>query len=308
MFLVPFLLAALLIVWGAARTALHLEQVSAGWVLLGIAALSVLPLVLVVLDGLASTGGSIEVGTVKIALTAETAVQPQVVVPSNVTNDPGTALADSGGHRILTALKKAAAADAVVVDLADGHAWWETRLLILCAGATRRGRPSAVVFTGVQAGRPGRFLGWGHPNELLEALLEADPDYRREYVKANGFGATARLDTAQRLPDPPSVPVVVPADQPAVLNPFLEEQFLAILLAPKETPAPVEISTGRLHSLFDSVLRTASVDRSVGDADWVRSALRSEDERIVLTESGRYVGMMSRGAVTRAALLSLIGS
>ncbi len=46
---------------------------------------------------------------------------------------PGGAVADSETNEILDALRQAAATEVVVVDLKGGHAWWETRLLVLIA-------------------------------------------------------------------------------------------------------------------------------------------------------------------------------
>ncbi|HEY3005403.1 MAG TPA: hypothetical protein VGJ44_23865, partial [Kribbellaceae bacterium] len=45
----PVLLLILLVLWGVGRTVLHFEKAAAGWVLLGIVILGVLPILLVVL-------------------------------------------------------------------------------------------------------------------------------------------------------------------------------------------------------------------------------------------------------------------
>lgn len=47
--LAPLLLVVLVVVWAAARTVLGLASVPAGWVLLGIVGLSLLPVLLLVL-------------------------------------------------------------------------------------------------------------------------------------------------------------------------------------------------------------------------------------------------------------------
>ncbi|MFJ9843575.1 hypothetical protein ACIRYZ_24580 [Kitasatospora sp. NPDC101155] len=155
------LFVLLLITWGAARKQLRLGEVPAGWALLGIAVLSLVPVILVILDGLASSGGSFEVASVKIALNAATTSQRPVVIPCNITDQPGLPVVDSGGSHILSTLRSSAGTIVVIVDLEDGHAWWETRLLVLCAGAQRLGRPSVIVFTAVQGGKAGHYLGWG---------------------------------------------------------------------------------------------------------------------------------------------------
>ncbi|KJS51301.1 hypothetical protein VM98_37925 [Streptomyces rubellomurinus subsp. indigoferus] len=70
-------------------------------------------------------------------------------------------MVDSGGSHILSTLRRSAGTDVVIVDLEDGHAWWETRLLVLCAGAERLGRPPVIVCTAVQGSQTGRYIGWG---------------------------------------------------------------------------------------------------------------------------------------------------
>jgi hypothetical protein len=187
--LTPILLILLLAAWGMGRERLHFDEAPAGWVLLGVALLSMIPVLFVVLEGLAVSGGSIEVGTVKVAVTSTaTAVSVAAhTVPSNATQQRGVPLQDSGSSQILDALKGSSAANVVIVDLEDGHAWWETRLLILCAGATRLGRPRVIVFTALQEGQWGRFAGWGRPRDLRDRLLDADQGYRRALEEATGW-------------------------------------------------------------------------------------------------------------------------
>ncbi len=201
------------------------------------------------------------------------------------------------------------------MDLEDGHAWWETRLLVLCAGAKRLGRPSVIVFTAVQGGKAGRYLGWGRPQELLDSLLVSDPHYRTAYLQMRSLAAVAPLRRRAGDTDPTTPSLAVDVPQMAWIidrqvnspSPVLGEELLSEALKPLETP-PREIDSMRLQCLFHAVLHTASVDRTVPDAEWVRSALQSDDDYIALTESGRYVGMMTSSAVVRHTLLSLIPS
>jgi hypothetical protein len=53
---------------------------------------------------------------------------------------------DSATTQILDTLRQATGDYVVVVDLEDGKAWWETRLLVLLAGAVRLGKPDKIVF------------------------------------------------------------------------------------------------------------------------------------------------------------------
>ncbi|MFF7359083.1 hypothetical protein ACFZA1_41805 [Streptomyces filipinensis] len=318
LFLAPLLLVVLTVAWGAARTALGLDTASAGWVLVGIVGLSLLPVLLVVLSGVASTGGSVELGAVKIALTAVAGSQRGLEVPRNVVPQLGVSLADAGGVEAIVSLRKLRGTEVVIVDLEDGHAWWETRLMLLSAGATRLGRPSVVVFTAQQQGRADQFIGWARPADLLECLQESDPGLRRAYLQAFGQAVAVRLaePTPQTSPLPTTSALMKdlglqgmrymthPAPRNE-LNPLLEEQLLARSMADFEA-LPAEIDVSRLHQLFTPVLHTKALERTDDDAPWLRAALLDEGEYVAFTDSGRYTGIMSGAAVARAALLALL--
>jgi hypothetical protein len=309
--LVPVLLILLLVVWGVSRDPLHFDKAHAGWVLLGIVLLSVLPLLLVVLESVALSGGSIEVGKVKFALTAAATAQSLVVATRNVA--PGASISDTGSAQIIDGLRRARSARIVVVNLEDGHAWWESRLLILCAGAVRLGRPLVIVFTAMRSGRANQFVGWGHPTELLDRLLDANPDYARKFEHAMGLASAARQEhsvpragaQARMVPQAKSF-IVYPHD-PESLNPFLEEQLLADALGSVESP-PREIGLGRLHDLFDPVLHIGRVDRTDLEAEWFKKALRSDEEYVAVTDSDTYVALMTRDDVISEVLLAVTGN
>jgi hypothetical protein len=318
--LVPVLLVVLAVAWGAARTAVGLESASHGWVLLGIVGLSLLPVLLLVLDDLASGGGSVEVGSVRIALTATAAARPGLVVPRNVVPRAGLSLADSAGFEVTGSLRGLRGSDVVIVDLEDGHAWWETRLLLLCAGAARLGTPSVVVFTAHRQDRAGQFIGWARPAQLRDRLLEADPALRKAALRAAALAGVTRLAEAPapgRDRPPPSVATLakdlgldtlrhlthpMPREE---LNPYLEEQLLATEVAPHEA-LPAEIDVPRLEQLFQPVLHTHAAERTEDDARWLRAALLDEDDHIAFTHAGRYIGIMPGPAVARTALLAML--
>lgn len=80
---------------------------------------------------------------------------------------------------ILDSLKQATESDVAVVDLGDGSDWWETRLMVLLAGAERLGKPKMIVFVGREEKIAGRFQGWSHVSDLLSCLVRAHPQYER---------------------------------------------------------------------------------------------------------------------------------
>jgi hypothetical protein len=303
--LVPLLFGLLLLGWGLGRGPLHMDTAPVGWVLLGIVLLSLLPVLLSALDGLAMSGGSIEVGKVKVALTAAATAQRLVVAPPNVA--PGTNIGDSGSQQIIDGLKRAQSAKIVVVRLEDGHAWWESRLLILCEGAVRLGHPEVMVFTASRRDKPDQFVGWGHSAQVRGCIVQANPDYGTAYDKAVGLAAAARHQHALDGAAPPALQnkqYIVYPGVPGVLNPFLDEQLLADALAPLEA-SPREIGAGRLQDLLDPVLHTGAVDRTDLDAEWFKKALQSDEEYVAVTDSGTYVALMTRADVVSEVLLAV---
>jgi hypothetical protein len=301
----PLLFVVLLVAWGVGREPAHLENAPVGWVLLGIVALSLLPVALLVLEGLAVSGGSVEVGKVKVALTAAAQAQPLVVAPPNVA--PGTHITDTGSEQIIEGLRRARSAKVVVVGLEDGHAWWESRLLILSEGAVRLGRPEVMVFTASRQGKPDQFVGWGHPADVRDRLVQANPDYGMARDRALGLAAAARQQHAVGGVIPLALKNkqhIVHPTSPDVLNPFLEEQFLADALGPLEAP-PREIGFGRLEDLLDPVLHSGAVDRTDLDAEWFRKALQSDEEYVAVADAGTYVALMTRADVVSEVLLAV---
>ena len=304
--LVPLLLTVQLVAWGLIRYSLGLDTVRTGSLLLGVVSLSLLPLILLLLEGLALTGGSIEVGSIKVALTAAASAQPLVVATRNVA--PGTDVTDADSEKFFDGLRRTRSATVVVVSLEDGHAWWETRLLILCASAVRSGMPEVMAFTASRQGKPAQFVGWGHPVEILQRLLDANAVYRDAYDRAMGYAVAARMrhalgaDAKFVLP-PHKLRVVYPAG-PDKVNAFLEEQLLADELRQQEV-TPREIGVGTLTDMLDPVLRAGSVDRTDLDSEWFRKALRADEGYVAVTDSGTYVALMTRADLVSEVLLAV---
>ena len=314
-------LVALLAAWGLLRDLLHFDRVEAGAVLAGIVALSVLPILMLLLEGIGTGGGSIEIGQVKVDLTAAARAQVLTVAPPNVA--ASEVIGDSGSHQIIEGLKRSRASRTVVVDLEEGHAWWESRLLILCEGAVRLGQPQVVVFTATRSGRVRQFVGWAHPAAIQRRLLDADPGFAAAHDSALGLALAARqthgLAAGNANPAGNARPqallnkqfIVYPGGiQPTGvgrLNEFLEEQLLADALAPSEIQGHREITVSRLEELLAPVLRKGYVDRTDPDAEWFRKALRSDEEYLAVTDAGTYQGLMSRAQVVTEVLLALAG-
>jgi len=235
---------------------------------------------------------------------------------------PGRAVTDSGTHEILAALHEAASHDVVVVDLHEGDAWWETRLLVLLAGAARRGRPNTVVFTGTDGTRPGRFLGWAPPAALLERLLASSAVY--QHVSASAEAAANNWALVEPLVPPPawSGAALGPPPQPPQIyglaaryfwmafqpsglpNPMRFEQLLASELGERvETPQPPRgISLIRLDELFRPVLRKQAIEETDPAAAQMEALLSDEGPYIAVTRDGHYQRLLPRPLAINAIL------
>jgi hypothetical protein len=247
-------------------------------------------------------------------------VPSSVTVPANI-GVRGLPLSDSSTSQILDALRAAVTTPVVVVALEDGNAWWETRLLVLCAGAVRRGRPEAIVFTATLGEAEGVFLGWATPASLLAALLRTRDDYASGFGRARSANAQVELvnPVGQPMDAPPPVPLAslkglahfhlwVGTDPSAPQRPneFAFEQFLAMQLGETvEQQGPPVISVIRLHELFDPVLHEAQIDDRWSESQRLEAFLSSEQPYIALTSRGRYVGLLNHRAGTNAVLASL---
>src|SRR4051794_24067373 len=153
-------------------------------VLIGILLLSLLPLALALLDVIIDRGGSIKYGGVEINFVrSKENATAGITVASNI-GVPGQPVTDSATAQILETLKEATTNEIVVVDLGDGQAWWETRLLVLLAGAVRLGKPDKIVFLGKDANIDRQFRGWAFARELLPRLVAAHPQYARSLHSA----------------------------------------------------------------------------------------------------------------------------
>lgn len=146
-------------------------------VLVGVLLLSLLPILLALVDVIIERGAVIGYAGVTIDFSRV----PQFggygfTVPVNI-GLRAQAVTDSSTTEIIDTLEKSTSCDVVIIDLESGQAWWETRLLVLLAGAVRLKKPDKLVFIGRDSGTDRCFQGWSHPYELLPHLLEANPQY-----------------------------------------------------------------------------------------------------------------------------------
>jgi hypothetical protein len=295
-----------------------------GWLMLGVVLLALTPLLLLILDRVASTGGSVEFRGIKIAFAAQ-AAGSAVTLPPNMGIPPGASVADSGGFQLEAAMREATKNDVLVVDLEEGSAWWETRLFTLCSGAYRRGQVRAVVFVATDRTVARTFQGWASPGRLVQAMLDASPDLRHA---ADDAAVTARrwsLAYAPGSPAPavpaPAVPAraVIPLSDPVNIipgyfpfqeedrKPFADEEALLAAFGPLERQ-PRAVTMARLTEMFGAILHDVTIDDQDPDDVWMRTALSLDDDYLAVTRGQVYVGLLSRSAVLTRIVGALVGS
>lgn len=198
------ILVSLLLIFVVLRTTINWpSEKSETAVLTGVLLVSLLPILLSLVDVIIERGGVFEYKGLKIDFSHVRGMgPPEFTVPVNV-GVPGQPVSDSSTTNILDALKQATACDVVIIDLEDGQAWWETRLLVLLAGAVRLKRPEKVVFIGKDGGIDKCFQGWAHPADLFPYLLKAHSQYSLSYHKSMAAARQWELveptgDTANR--------------------------------------------------------------------------------------------------------------
>jgi hypothetical protein len=313
--------ALLLVVLVAAAIVVYLllqwpPEALLGWVLLAVVLVGLLPVILLVLNRLATDGGSVGIpGVLELAFQAARSgpgANSAAHVSGNLGAPPGVDVHDSGGGNIMEALTQAVSNPVAVIDLGEGESWWESRLLLLLSGAARLGRPRAVVFVATRNRAPQQFLGWGEPRELLRCLLAMSD---RELVKAYHRGRAEALKWQLGAPTDPGIAATVPWTPTYTIDPerssrdLAPEALLMNVIATVESPGPVRsISIGRLDDLVGPVMRTTSVEDSAPEHEKLAAVLATTDAYIAVVDQGHYATVISRDVAVNAVLRSVVQS
>ncbi|MDH4078907.1 MAG: hypothetical protein OEU68_03735 [Nitrospira sp.] len=291
----------------------HPVSLSENTILIGLLAFSLLPVALALVDLFIERGGVLKYGGFEIEFSRlERAAMKDITIPINV-GVAGQAVTDSSTTQILDALKKATSCDVVIIDVEDGQAWWETRLLVLLSGAERLKRPQKIVFVGTIAGQRQQFHGWAHPDELLRCLMRSHEQYQRSLLRARAAGRQWDLvEPIHRVSPGPGVtppayswmtsglairhPWMAFDASTGLPNEFLTEQLLASELGQNfETQMPPRtISLGRLDDLFQSVLIKEHLDRSWSSSRLMDVFFGLKHEFIAVTHHNEYKLMISK--------------
>lgn len=287
------------------------------------------PVLLALVDVIIERGGVIEYGGMKIDFSR----LPQmgmsgITVPVNIgVGVRGEPVTSSSTMQILDALKEASTCDVIIIDLEEGNAWWETRLLVLLAGAERLKKPEKLVFVGTEAGSKHCFQGWAHASDLLRLLSKAHPQYLRSLKAARSAARQWELVEPLNpiIPNNPVVPSQPPWIQIGLAtrhpwmafdpktglpNELLAEQLLASDLEEKieSQGEPRQINLVRLDDLFRPVLNKSCIDQTWPKDRQISAFFESEAPFIAVTQDGKYSTIISRLTVLSQMLRSVLES
>jgi len=296
-------------------------------VLIGILLLSLLPILLALLDVIIERGGVVEYGGVKIDFSqSKEKGMVGITIAPNI-GVQGTPVTDSNTMQILDTLREATNSDIVIIDLEDGQAWWETRLLVLLAGAVRLNKPDKIVFVGKEANMDRRFQGWSHPGDLLPRLLTAHPQYQRSLQAA--WAANAQWNLVEPMDSPtPSATVVPTPPTPTCLfgrlavrhqwmafdgatglhNQLFAEQVLQDDLGQKieAQGGSRDVTLTRLEELFRPVLNKEHIDLSWSQDRQLEVFITLDAPFIAVTSHETYSAIVSRQTVINEVLRALV--
>ena len=297
-----------------------------GVVLIGISLFSLLPVLLALIDVLIESGGSVRFRGLEINFAQVSHLgMSGFTVPTNI-GVPSQYVGDSSTTEILDALRQAAACEVVVIDLEDGQAWWETRLLVLLAGAVRLERPHKVVFIGKDAGVEGCFQGWGYSVKLLPYLLKAHPQYLRSYHAAQAAARQWELVEPENPPDPINPSTVPPKplsiqsglanmhpwmafdSATGLPNPLLAEQLLADDLGQQieRREGPRTISLFRLNEIFQPVLYKAAIDTNWPTERQITEFFDCDFDHLAIIQKGKYLSLTSKISVLNVFVRDMV--
>ncbi len=298
---------------------------SEGTVLLGIFIISLLPVILRLVDVIAERGAVVQYKDLKIDFSqVQRTAASGITIPANI-GVAGQPLVDSGSSAILGIIG-GMKSDIAIIDLEEGEAWWETRLLVLVSGAVRHHQPKILVFVGKDGGMEKCFQGWGYANELHPLLMKAHPKYPMIYHVALVVARQWELVQPQGPNTQPPEPVWMqppPGQAPNLVgshawmafdfntglpNKYFAEQLLASELGSQieQVESPKTISIVRLEELFRPVLHKTMIDESWPSDRQLAEFFRNDLEYVAITRNGQFKSLVARIDVLNTMVGALV--
>jgi hypothetical protein len=291
-----------------------------GWVLLAILALSLLPVIMLLVQTLVTRGGTVQVAGLSLSFARVSEEVASALRTTTLAENLGTAedvpVAQTSLRSILRALRRAHDSEVTVVDLRQGRTWWETRLFILIAGATRRDRPTAIAFIGDRNGKPGAYIGWAPPSRLLDMHVSAVPALGGAYDLALSRAAQWQIGTRGPYQQGQQPYVTLPWNNqrfnlPSMMdessNPaFAFELFLQQDLDGRPEDLRQHVTVQRLLELYEPVLMTDCVDVDADDAAWARLLASNPRRYFALTSADKFKALVPRDSLMAALVARMV--
>ncbi|MFC5264305.1 hypothetical protein ACFPJ1_19525 [Kribbella qitaiheensis] len=291
---------------------------------------SLVPIGLLVLGRVAESQGSVSFrgfsvnfGTAAQAVALTSSV---ISIPRNVSE--GTNIDDSGHSEVQSVLREASRAEVVVVDLEDGHAWWDSRLLLLCAGAELQGSPAAVVFVATIDDQRRRFIGWAHTSDVVVQVLKSDNELAFAYAVARTTIRRTELVFPGRGAPGQHPPMQPGLNAPQPSYPVAQDHVLfqrrANLMLPLPPAAAFtralaravhdledarqvgDVTVVRLSALLAPVLHTERIEETASDDAWVNAVVNLDQDYLAVTTSGLYRGLAAQRDLLRALIKAIL--
>jgi len=318
----PLTFVGLLVVVGISKLLFNVPtNIDGTSLIFGSALLSLAPIGLVLIDVVLQRGAVIELKAAKLALSPFQTAQSSMFVPTNV-GVPTQPVSDRDTILIIDTLRLAVNKDIAIIDLEQGSVWWETRLLILLAGAARLGRPAVIVFLATEGEIEKHFCGWARADSLLPSLLSADRRYQKSYARARVAAAQWSLvepSLPGSFPGSPAPPSWIGGlaqqhawmahdSQTGLPNELAFEQFLAAdLWESIEFPEGGKgMTMVRLNELFAPVLQKAVIEQAWSDEKRVEAVVQAPTGYIAVTQNGSFVRLISKEMGIAAIVGSLV--
>jgi hypothetical protein len=282
-----------------------------------------------ILDYLAHSRGILDIKGVKLDFTQAVVARTTIELPANM-GIPGAVVADSSPMQILQTMSDAIKNQIVQVDLKEGDEWWVTRLMVLCAGATRVGSPKAIVFVGTRSNSPGTFLGWCPPGIILDVLTAdrelrgpANITYGSVYERTIRITQQLAIFTDDGAPPPPA-PLGQPWTVPVALTPevsryLVNQQYTRLGAAALEQilmdqlgrygleALPDRLTLSRLEQLFAHCLYRDAIDTQSSKKKQTEVIVQSNAPYIAVVSAGSsYKALVPRVDIDRAVINELL--
>lgn len=319
--LVPVILLILLVTIVITRTvASWPSQRLEGWVLLAVVALCLLPVILLLVQTLVTRGGTIQVAGLSLSFAQVSEEVASALQTTTLAENLGTAedvpVTRTSLRSVLQALRRAHDSEVTVVDLRQGRTWWETRLFILVAGATRRDRPTAIAFIGDRNGQPRTYLGWAPPSRLLDLHVSAVPALGEAYDLALSKAAQWQIGTPGPRQQGTQAYVTLPWNNAQFhLPPMMDESpnpaFALELFLQQDLDGRPEdlrryVNVQRLLDLYEPVLMTDRVDVDADDSAWAQLLASNPRRYFALTARGKFKALVPRDSLLAALVARLV--